>query len=163
MRRYDLLLRHCSRCRSCVRGPSISFNRRCPYKTYAVQFSWQGHDFPFAHRGILTFPMLRLLQSFNYLRCKSSVLRLIWVLAAVGGAIVPWMPRRSREFPTPERIFGSVYTSFLLCYNLDVYSRFILPSLPLLLFAMRKWILKVPRLPSNPRQTGRFRLGYVKH
>jgi hypothetical protein len=110
---------------------------------------WQLHDFSLAHRGILTFPALRLLQGFYYLhdRWKSwpaAVLRLVWILAAVGGTILLWTPRRARELPPIERIFGCAYTAFLVCYNFDYISlyipRFILPALPLVLFTVRKWI-----------------------
>lgn len=110
--------------------------------------AWQVHEFPLAHGGILTFPALRLLQSFFYFYDRSSgpgaVLRLIWILAAVGGVILLWTPRCSSELPPVERIFGCAYTTFLVCYNFDFMAlyipRFILPALPLLLFVVRKWI-----------------------
>jgi hypothetical protein len=117
--------------------------------------AWQGHDFPFAHRGILTLPLLRLFQSYYYLRASwsslpSAVLRLTWILAAIGGAVALWTPRYSRELPTAERIFGCAYSTFLLCYNFDFVAmyipRFILPVLPLMLFACRKWIPRDRRI-----------------
>lgn len=110
---------------------------------------WQEHAFPLAHRGILTFPMLRLVQGFFYLHERwssvpASAFRIAWILVAVGGAILLWIPRYSRELPLPERIFGCAYTTFLVCYNFEVITiyilRFILPALPLLLFVVRKWI-----------------------
>jgi len=110
---------------------------------------WQVHDFSLAHGGILTFPALRLLQGFYYLHDRwsswpAAVLRLVWILAAVGGTILLWTPRCARELPPVERIFGCAYTAFLVCYNFDYTAlyipRFILPVLPLVLFAVRKWI-----------------------
>lgn len=110
---------------------------------------WRVHDFPLAHGGILTFPTLRLLQGFYYLHDRwnswpAALLRLLWILAAVGGAILLWTPRRARDLHATERIFGCAYTAFLVCYNFDYISlyipRFILPALPLMLFTVRKWI-----------------------
>lgn len=110
---------------------------------------WQVHEFPLAHGGILTFPALRLLQGFYYLHDRwnswpAAVLRMFWIMAAVGGAILLWTPRRANEFPLVERIFGCAYSAFFLCYNFDYVAlyipRFILPALPLFLFAVRKWI-----------------------
>jgi hypothetical protein len=117
--------------------------------------AWQSHDFPFAHRGLSSLPLLRLFQSFYYLRASwsslpSAVLRLIWILVAVAGTIVLWMPRLCRELPTAERIFGCAYSAFLLCYNFDFIAmyipRFVLPVLPLMLFAVRKWIPRDRRI-----------------
>jgi hypothetical protein len=110
---------------------------------------WQVHSFSFAHGGILTFPAIRLLQGFYNLHDRwnswpAAVLRLVWILETVGGAILLWTPRCARELPLVERMFGCVYTGFLVCYNFDYISlyipRFILPVLPLVLFAARKWI-----------------------
>jgi uncharacterized protein (TIGR03382 family) len=116
---------------------------------------WQVHEFPFAHPGILTFPALRLLQGFYYLHDRwnswpAAGLRLTWIVTAVGGAILLWTSRRSIELPLVERIFGCAYMTFLLCYNFDFIAlyipRFILPALPLLLFAVRKWIPRDRRI-----------------
>jgi hypothetical protein len=110
---------------------------------------WQVHDFSLAHGGILTFPALRLFQGFYNLHDRwnsspAAVLRLVWILATIGGAILLWTPRRARELPLVERIFGCAYTIFLVCYNFDYISlyipRFVLPVLPLMLFTVRKWI-----------------------
>jgi hypothetical protein len=116
-------------------------------KLYSVD--WQEHSFPLAHRGILTLPMLRLVQGFFYMHERwsslpASALRIGWILATAVGAILLWMPRYSRELPLPERIFGCVYTTFLVFYNFETITlyipRFILPALPLILFTVRKWI-----------------------
>jgi hypothetical protein len=110
---------------------------------------WQVHDFSLAHGGILTFPALRLLQGFYNLHDRwnswpAAVLRLVWILATIGGAILLWTPRLARELPLLERIFGCAYATFLVCYNFDYISlyipRFVLPVLPLMLFTVRKWI-----------------------
>jgi hypothetical protein len=116
---------------------------------------WQAGSFPFAHRGILTFPMLRLVQGFFYMHERwssvpASGFRFAWILIAAGGAIVLWIPRYSRELPLPERIFGCAYTTFLVCYNfgdITIYIlRFIVPALPLILFTVRKWIPRNRRI-----------------
>ena len=110
---------------------------------------WQVHEFPLAHRGIVTLPALRLLQGFYYLHDRwnswpAAILRLAWIVAAVGGAILLWTPRLARELPLVERIFGCAYTTFFVCYNFDYITlyipRFILPALPLVLFVLKKWI-----------------------
>jgi hypothetical protein len=85
---------------------------------------WQAHGFSLPHRGILTFPGLRLLQGFYNLRDRwnsfpAAMLRLVWILATVGGAILLCTPRRARGLPLVEKIFGCAYTAFLLCYNFD--------------------------------------------
>jgi hypothetical protein len=116
-------------------------------KLYSVD--WREHTFPFVHRGILTFPMLRLVQGFYYFHERwrsvpAAALRLAWILATAAGAILLWTPRCSRELPLPERIFGCAYIAFFVCYNFQEIAiyipRFILPSLPLMLFIVRKWI-----------------------
>jgi len=117
--------------------------------------AWQTHDFPFAHRGLFTFPVLRLAQGFYYLHSTisdypywgmwfSSALRFAWILVAIAGAILFWAPRRWRDLPPVETVFACAYAAFLLCYNFDYAAlyiqRFILPVLPFILFAMRRWI-----------------------
>jgi hypothetical protein len=110
---------------------------------------WQEHSFPFAHRGILTFPMLRLAQGYFYFHdawrsVPAAALRLGWILVTAAGAIRLWTPRFARELPLPERIFGCAYITFFVCYNFEYVAmyipRFILPVLPLILFTVRKWI-----------------------
>jgi hypothetical protein len=117
--------------------------------------AWQAHDFPFGHRGLFTFPLLRLAQGFYYLHAVvsdypywgtwiSSGLRFIWIVIAIGGAILMWTPRRWHDLPPVETMFACSYSAFLLCYNFDgavlYIQRFILPVLPFILFAVRKWI-----------------------
>ena len=110
---------------------------------------WQGHSFPFAHRGILTFPMLRLVQGYFHLHdawrsVPAAALRLAWILATAGGAILLWTPLYSRELPPVEKDIRLRLLAFFVCYNFEVIAiyipRFILPALPLMLFTVRKWI-----------------------
>jgi len=123
--------------------------------------AWQTHDLPFAHRGLFTFPGLRLAEGFYYLHSTisdypywgmwfSSALRFAWILVAIGGAILLWTPRRWRDLPPVETTFACAYSAFLLCYNFDYAAlyiqRFILPVLPFILFAVRRWIPRDRRI-----------------
>ena len=110
---------------------------------------WQLHDFPLAHRGLLTLPGLRLAQGFYYLHdywrsSNASLRKLAWIGAAFGGAALFWNPRRWPDLPPVERMFACTYAAFLLCYNFDYVAlyveRFLLPVLPCVLFLLREWI-----------------------
>ena len=114
--------------------------------------AWQTHDFPLAHRGLLTIPLLRLTQGLYYLHgtWTSTALKLVWILVAIGGAILLWTPRRWRDLPPVETLYACAYSAFLLCYNFDYVvlyvQRFILPLLPFILFAVRRWIPRDRRI-----------------
>jgi Dolichyl-phosphate-mannose-protein mannosyltransferase len=116
---------------------------------------WQTHHFPLAHRGLLSIPLLRLTQSFFYLHgfyhaWAATVLKAFWILVAVVGAVLMWNPRRWHDLPPVETIFACAYTGFLLCYNFDYIAlyiqRFIVPALPFILFAVRRWIPRDRRI-----------------
>lgn len=111
---------------------------------------WKKHTFPLANAGLLTFPGLRLAQSFFYLRetrwklWTAAIQTLFWVLVALLGAVLMWMNARSKALPPVDRVFGCAYTGFVVCYNYDLIAmyidRFLLPVLPLILYGVRQWI-----------------------
>jgi uncharacterized BrkB/YihY/UPF0761 family membrane protein len=63
------------------------------------------------------------------------------------GSLAIWLPRNRQSFLAryqAEALFGSLYTLFCLSYNnfevVWLFSRFLIPVLPVLVFALRDWI-----------------------
>ena len=94
----------------------------------------------------LTYPFGALIPSFLGLlhaRWPNVALAAIWLVAAIAGVVVMWLPRNRRRLSPDqgEAWFASIYTLFYLCYNYaDVFGdlpRFLMPIAPLLLFSLR--------------------------
>ena len=107
------------------------------------------HSFPLGHPGILTLPGLRMVQGYYYMQSHwqswpSKILWFSWIVISIGGAILLWARRKILELPFIEKTFACIYTAFLVFYNFDaivlILPRYILPGLPFILFALRKWI-----------------------
>jgi len=71
----------------------------------------------------------------------------VWPVMALAGTVMIWHPRNRERFLSlyqPEALFASLYVLFFLSYNylgaVWVFSRFVLPIAPLLLFSLRDWI-----------------------
>jgi hypothetical protein len=100
----------------------------------------------------LTYPFGALVSSyFGALRLHLHWYTLAhfaaWPMVALVGAVTVWLPQNRGKFSglrQPEALFASLYVLFCLTYNnFEVvwhFSRFVIPVLPLLVFAMRDWI-----------------------
>lgn len=104
---------------------------------------WGQQGFP------LTYPFGALIPSFiamHRARWPNLVLSTIWLVAALAGIVVMWLPRnRPRFSPAEGEIwFASIYTLFFISYNYGpVYGdlpRFLTPIAPLLLYSLRDTI-----------------------
>ena len=98
----------------------------------------------------LTFPFVHLVReylgSLHSERWALLVLPPIWLAAAMVGVVLMWLPRHRQRFSPyrPEALFASIYMLFLASFNAYQVGlnlpRFLLPILPLCLFALRDWI-----------------------
>jgi hypothetical protein len=76
----------------------------------------------------------------------------VWPVLAVAGIVAIWLPRNRQRFSEyqTEALFATIYTLFFLSYTdgvLDAsFTRFLIPVLPLLLFALSDWIPRDRRL-----------------
>lgn len=71
----------------------------------------------------------------------------VWLVAGLAGTVAIWLPRNRAKFSgprLPEALFASIYMFFFLIYNYDLvvvfFSRFLIPIVPLLVFAFEDWI-----------------------
>jgi hypothetical protein len=73
----------------------------------------------------------------------------ISVALALVGTAAMWLHRTREEFPLypTETLFASLYTLFLISYNYHYivghFPRYLLPIVPILLYALRDWIPRV--------------------
>ncbi|MGO8788523.1 MAG: hypothetical protein ACLQVL_14235 [Terriglobia bacterium] len=101
----------------------------------------------------LTYPFGALISSFlaalhnHNVRWYTLTLFVAWPLVAVVSTVAIWLPRNRQGFVAKyrsEALFASIYTLFLLLYNnfeiVWLFSRFLIPVLPLLVFSLRDWI-----------------------
>jgi hypothetical protein len=100
----------------------------------------------------LTYPFGTLVSSFlaalhSSTRWYVLVLFVAWPVLALVGTVAMWLPRNRQRFSAmhqPEVLFASTYTLFCVTYNnfevVWLFSRFLIPALPLLVFSMRDWI-----------------------
>lgn len=103
-----------------------------------------------AQGWVVTYPFGALIPCFiDFIpsaRWYTLVFFVIWPVVAVIGLVMIWLPRhRQRLWQYPaEPLFASMYTYFLLSFNYNAiiwfFSRYLLPVLPFLIFAMRDWI-----------------------
>ncbi|HMD83176.1 MAG TPA: hypothetical protein VKO18_00585 [Terriglobia bacterium] len=106
---------------------------------------WGPHGWP------LTYPFGALISSFlaslHKARWYTLTLFAAWPLVALVSTVAIWLPRNRQGFLAryqPEALFASIYTLFYLSYNngeiVWLFSRFLIPVLPLLVFSLRDWI-----------------------
>jgi hypothetical protein len=106
---------------------------------------WGPHGWP------LTYPFGALISSFlaslQKARWYSLTLFAAWPLLALVSTVAIWLPRNRHGFLAkyqPEALFASIYTFFYFSYNngeiVWLFSRFLIPVLPLLVFSLRDWI-----------------------
>jgi hypothetical protein len=110
----------------------------------------------------LTYPFGGIVRSFApvyHSRWPNMVLSAAWILLALVGAVVMWLPRNRQRFSGTRRteaLFASLYVLFFLSYNYVSsdgvegvaweFNRFLIPVFPLLLFSLRDWIPKDRRV-----------------
>ena len=110
------------------------------------------------HKWTLTYPMGGWISSFltglyGNTRWYSLTFFAVWPVLAVTGIVAIWRPRNRQRFSQyqTEALFATIYTLLFLCYTdgiLDAsFTRFLIPALPLLLFALSDWIPRDRRLP----------------
>ncbi len=120
---------------------------------YQAGGDWGTHGWP------LTYPLGALISSFlaalhdHNVRWYTLTLFAVWPLVAVVSTAAIWLPRNRQGFLaryTAEALFASLYTLFFILYNnfeiIRLFSRFLIPVLPLLVFSMRDWIPRDRRL-----------------
>ena len=108
---------------------------------------WGSHGWP------LTYPFGALISSFlaslhnHNARWYTLTLFVAWPLAALVSTVAIWFPRNRQGFVAryqAEALFASAYTLFFFLYNnfeiVCLFSRFLVPALPLLVFSLRAWI-----------------------
>jgi hypothetical protein len=104
-------------------------------------------------RRPLTYPFGALISSFlaalhrQHLRWYTLTLFAVWPFVAVVGTAAIWLPRNRHGFLEryhTEALFASVYAFFFISYNnfeiVWLFSRFLIPALPLFVFSLRDWI-----------------------
>lgn len=106
----------------------------------------------------LTYPFGALIPSyltaFHSLRWTCIVFSPVWLLVALVGTVAMWLPRIRPRFSAgnqSEALFASIYILFLVSFNAIDYiaqsiPRYLIPVLPLLLFALRDWIPRYRRV-----------------
>lgn len=123
--------------------PLVSFHgyRQC----------WGAYNYP------LTYPMGGWISSFlaglhGNTRWYSLAFDVVWPVLAIAGIVAIWLPRKRPRFLgiQAEALFATIYTLFFICYTDGVlaasFTRFLIPVLPLLLFALSDWIPRDRRL-----------------
>jgi hypothetical protein len=96
----------------------------------------------------LTYPFGALVPSylfaFHVMRWPFFVFCLTWLIVCLVGTVAMCLPRHRLSAWPAEQLFGFLYLAFLFTYSCDEvcpsFDRFLLPVLPLLLFALRDWI-----------------------
>jgi hypothetical protein len=99
----------------------------------------------------LTYPFSALVPGYllvlDYSRWPVLVMFLASLEMALVGTVAVWLPRNRQRFAgyQPEALFVSIYTVFLVSYSdySDIgggFPRFLIPALPLLVFALRDCI-----------------------
>jgi hypothetical protein len=114
---------------------------------------WGPHGWP------ITYPFGALISSFlaalrnNSVRWYTLTLFLAWPAVALVSTMVIWLPRNRQRFLgrcQPEALFATIYTLFFILYNnfeiVWLFSRFLIPVLPLLVFSVGDWIPRDRRL-----------------
>jgi Gpi18-like mannosyltransferase len=102
------------------------------------------------HGWALTYPFGALIPSyvsaFHEMRWTVFVFSVVWPMVALLGVVAMWLPQNRWRLwmYQSEALFAWMYVLFFVTYN-DVevavsFDRYMLPVLPLLLFAMRDWI-----------------------
>lgn len=114
------------------------------------QKDWGAQGWP------LTYPFGAMVPSylagFHEMRWTVFVFAAVWPIFAIVGMVVMCLPRvRQRLWLYPsETLFAWTYLLFFVVFNNEdmavSFARYILPVLPLLLFAMRDWIPRDRRL-----------------
>jgi hypothetical protein len=123
------------------------------YKFFGTPFAnfvgyrgdWGPHGWP------LTYPFGALIPSFLATLHKARWYTLIlfagWPLVALVSIVAIWLPRNRQGFLEryqPEALFASLYTLFYFSYDngeiVWLFSRFLIPVLPLLVYSWRDWI-----------------------
>jgi hypothetical protein len=90
--------------------------------------------------------------AFHEMRWTVFVFSAVWVIVLLVGMAAMCLPSNRQRLWTyqPEALFAWMYTLFFIVFNnVDMavsFARYILPVLPLLLFAMRDWIPRDRRL-----------------
>jgi hypothetical protein len=120
---------------------------------YRAGGDWGPHGWP------LTYPFGALISSFltalhhQNARWYTLTLFVAWPTLALVGATMIWLPRNRQGFLLKyqtEALFASFYTLFFILYNnfevVWLFSRFLIPVLPLLVFSLRDWIPKDRRV-----------------
>ena len=101
----------------------------------------------------ITYPFGALISSFlaaihnHNASWYTLVLFIVWPLLALVGMFRTWFPGKRDTLAAlhlPEALFATFYTSFFFLYsNFEIcwlFSRFLIPVLPLLVYACRGWI-----------------------
>jgi hypothetical protein len=123
------------------------------FALYRAGGDWGPHGWP------VTYPFGALISSFltalyhQNARWYTLALFAAWPTLAVVGATMVWLPRNRQGFLLryqPEALFTTFYTLFFILYNnfevVWLFSRFLIPVLPLLVFSLRHWIPKDRRV-----------------
>jgi hypothetical protein len=123
------------------------------YALYQAGGDWGPHGLP------ITYPFGALISSFlaalhhQNARWYTLTLFAAWPTLALLSATMIWRPRNRQGFLLryrPEALFASAYFLFFFLYNnfevVWLFSRFLIPVLPILVFSLRDWIPKDRRV-----------------